>query len=300
FVARYRAVRRENKLALAELLRAQVGVSVDPDAMFDVQIKRIHEYKRQLLNILETIALWQAMQAASQHDWPSRVKIFAGKAAGSYERAKLIIKLAHDVATTINNDPVTGDRLKLIFVPNYSVEIASRIVCAADVSEQISTAGMEASGTGNMKLALNGAITIGTLDGATVEIRDHVGADNVVIFGLTAAEVAARRKDRFAGKEAVGPELAGVIDALESGALSPDDPMRYAAIVASLLDHDPFMVAADFSAYWTAQRELDRRWRDSDAWWQSSVLNTARMGWFSSDRAIREYADDIWRVPVTA
>lgn len=300
FVARYRAVRHENKLALADILRASVGVTVDPDAMFDVQIKQIHEYKRQLLNILETIALWRAMRAAPQYNWPGRVKIFAGKAAGSYERAKLIIKLAHDVAKTINDDPVTGDRLKLVFVPNYSVEIASRIVGAADVSEQISTAGMEASGTGNMKLALNGAITIGTLDGATVEIRDHVGADNIVIFGLTATEVAARRKDRFAGENAVGPELAGVIDTLESGELSPDDPKRYAPIVASLLDHDPFMVAADFSAYWAAQRSLDDRWRDSDRWWPSSVLNTARMGWFSSDRAIRDYADDIWRVPVTA
>ncbi|MGD9770041.1 MAG: glycogen/starch/alpha-glucan phosphorylase, partial [Pseudolabrys sp.] len=251
-------------------------------------------------NILETIALWRAMRAAPQRDWPGRVKIFAGKAAGSYERAKLIIKLAHDVAKTINDDPVTGDRLKLVFVANYSVEIASRIIGAADVSEQISTAGMEASGTGNMKLALNGAITIGTLDGATVEIRDHVGADNVVIFGLTAAEVAARRRDRFAGEQAVGPELAGVIDTLESGELSPDVPTRYAPIVASLLDHDPFMVAADFSTYWAAQRMLDERWRDSDTWWPSSVLNTARMGWFSSDRAIRDYADDIWRVPVTA
>lgn len=300
FVARYRDVRRDNKLALAETLRTLVGVTVDPDAIFDVQIKRIHEYKRQLLNILETIALWRAMRAAPHRDWPSRVKIFAGKAAGSYDRAKLIIKLAYDLGQMINNDPVTGDRLKLVFVPNYSVDIASRIVGAADVSEQISTAGMEASGTGNMKLALNGAITIGTLDGATVEIRDHVGPDNVVIFGLTAAEVAARRRNHFAGQDAVGPELAGVIDALESGELSPDDPNRYAPIVASLLDYDPFMVAADFSAYWAAQRELDDRWRDSDRWWQSSVLNTARMGWFSSDRAIRDYADDIWRVPVTA
>ena len=299
-MARYRTVRRANKLALAETLRSLVGVTVAPDAIFDVQIKRVHEYKRQLLNILETIALWRAMRADPQRGWPSRVKIFAGKAAGSYERAKLIVKLAHDVGGLINNDPVTGERLKLVFVPNYGVDIASRIVGAADVSEQISTAGMEASGTGNMKLALNGAITIGTLDGATVEIRDHVGADNVVIFGLTAAEVAARRRNHVVGRVALGPELAGVIDTLESGELSPDDPNRYASIVASLLEYDPFMVAADFSAYWTAQRALADRWYDSDRWWRSSVLNTARMGWFSSDRAIRDYADDIWRVPVTA
>jgi len=300
FVTRYRAVRHQNKLALAETLQQLVSVTVSSHSIFDVHIKRIHEYKRQLLNILETIALWRAMRAAPDRNWPSRVKIFAGKAAGSYDQAKLIIKLAHDVAKLINNDPLTGARLKLVFVPNYGVDIASRLVCAADVSEQISTAGMEASGTGNMKLALNGAITIGTLDGATVEIRDHVGADNVVTFGLTAAQVTARRHQRFAGRDALDANLTGVIETLESSELSGDDRYRYAPLVASLLDYDPFMVAADFSAYWAAQRQIDARWQDSEQWWQSSILNTARMGWFSSDRAIREYADDIWRILVTA
>jgi starch phosphorylase len=228
------------------------------------------------------------------------VKIMAGKAAGSYERAKLIIKLAHDVGRVVNSDPLVGDRLKIVFVPNYSVSVAERIVGAADLSEQISTAGMEASGTGNMKLALNGAITIGTLDGATVEIREQVGSDNLVIFGLTAAEVEQKRRERFRGSDAVAacPRLGNVIDLLAHGRFSPDDSARFAPIISSLLDHDPFMVAADFAAYWDAQRQVDRMWADRDAWWKASILNTARMGWFSADRSVRDYAREIWRIPV--
>jgi len=294
FADRYAAVRARNKVRLAALLRGLTGITIEPTAMFDMQIKRIHEYKRQLLNILETIARWQAIRAAPDAPWPHRVKIFAGKAAGSYQRAKLIIKLAHDVGRLVNNDPVVGNRLKLIFVPNYGVTLAEHLVSAADLSEQISTAGMEASGTGNMKLALNGAITIGTLDGATVEIRERVGADNVVIFGLTAAEVEDRRRAGYRGSDAVSPALAAVIDSLESGAVSPDDPGRYAPIVAALLDRDPFMVAADFAAYQAAQQRIDALWQDPAGWWKASIENTARMGWFSSDRAIREYATDIW------
>jgi starch phosphorylase len=298
FAGRYAKMRARNKERLAGILRELAGIVVEPTALFDVQIKRIHEYKRQLLNILETIALWQAIVAKPDAPWPHRVKIFGGKAAGSYQRAKLIIKLAHDVGRLVNHDPVVGNRLKVVFAPNYGVSLAERIVCASDLSEQISTAGMEASGTGNMKLALNGAITIGTLDGANVEIRDHVGADNVVIFGMTAPEVEARRSERLRGRDVISSRLSAVIDSLESGEISPDDPLRYAPIVASLRDYDPFMVAADFDAYWAAQRRVDTMWENPNAWWKSSVENTARMAWFSSDRAIREYASEIWRVPV--
>ena len=301
FVAQYRKTRAANKWRLADLLHARTGVRIPPQALFDVQIKRVHEYKRQLLNILEAIALYQAIRAHPEQHWVPRVKIFAGKAAASYERAKLIIKLANDVAEVVNADPVIGDRLKIVFAPNYSVSLAEAIIPAADLSEQISTAGMEASGTGNMKLALNGAITIGTLDGANIEIREHVGHDNIVIFGLTAAEVAARKQAQFRGAEAIeaSPRLAAVVESLRNGAFSPDDAARYEPIVQSLVDYDPFMVAADFEAYWEAQRRVDRLWQSPADWWRMSILNTARMGWFSSDRAIREYAREIWHVPVS-
>jgi starch phosphorylase len=227
------------------------------------------------------------------------VKIFAGKAAASYERAKLIIKLANDVARIVNTDPVVRDRLKVVFLPNYSVSIAEAIVSASDISEQISTAGMEASGTGNMKLALNGALTIGTLDGANVEIRERVGPDNIVIFGLTTPEVEERRRARFVGQTAVAQSqrLRHALDAIAAGAFSADDPGRFQPLVDAVRGEDRFLVAADFEAYWQAQRALDALWQNPSAWWRTSVLNTARMGWFSSDRTIREYADDIWRVP---
>jgi starch phosphorylase len=226
------------------------------------------------------------------------VKIFAGKAAASYTRAKLIIKLANDVGRVVNNDPAVEGRLKVAFLPNYSASLAEKIVPAADVSEQISTAGMEASGTGNMKLALNGALTIGTLDGANVEIREQVGDENVMIFGLTAGEVAERQASRFEGSTAVSnsERLAAVVRSLASGEFSHDEPGRFAPIMQSLLEYDRYMVAADFDAYWDAQRRLDRLWQDPAAWWKKSILNTARMGWFSSDRTIREYARDIWNV----
>jgi len=298
FVERYRNARLVNKTALAAHLRNSAGVQVDPNALFDVHIKRIHEYKRQLLNILETIALWQEMRAHPERDFVPRLKVFAGKAAASYTRAKLIIKLANDVSLIVNNDPAVRGKLKVVFVPNYSASLAEKIVPAADVSEQISTAGMEASGTGNMKLALNGALTIGTLDGANVEIREQVGDDNVVIFGMTAAEVAERQKARFEGSTAVAhsARLAAVVRCLASGEVSPDDPERFAPIVQSLLEYDHYMVAADFDSYWDAQRRLDTLWQDPANWWRKAILNTARMGWFSSDRTIREYARDIWNV----
>ncbi|MEJ2623604.1 MAG: glycogen/starch/alpha-glucan phosphorylase [Pseudolabrys sp.] len=301
FVAKYRKTRTRNKWRLADTLHRRTGVRLPPQSLFDVQVKRIHEYKRQLLNILETIALYHEIRARPDGDWVPRVKIFAGKAAASYERAKLIIKLANDVGARINADPVVGDRLKLVFAPNYNVSLAEQIMPAADVSEQISTAGMEASGTGNMKLALNGAITIGTLDGANIEMREHVGADNMVIFGLTAPEVTERQNVHFAGAEAVkaSPRLAAVLESLAAGEFSPDDPHRYALIVQAISDYDRFMVAADFDAYWKAQRDLDTLWRSPADWWRTAILNTARMSWFSADRAIREYAEDVWGVPVS-
>ena len=300
FVARFHYVRTANKSKLAKLLGATTGVRVDPYALFDVHIKRVHEYKRQLLNLLETIALYQDMRANPDDVFVPRVKIFAGKAAASYTRAKLIIKLANDVAQVVNHDTAIGDRLKVVFAPNYSASLAEAIIPAADLSEQISTAGMEASGTGNMKLALNGAITIGTLDGANIEIRENVGNDNVIVFGMTAAEVAERQRVQFKGADAVAasPRLAAAIKSLAAGEFSPDDAGRFAPIVQALLDYDRFMVAADFDAYWDAQRSVDRLWQSPNDWWRASILNTARMSWFSSDRTIREYARDIWNVPV--
>jgi starch phosphorylase len=294
------AQRRVAKQALAGLIAEQLGIEVDPAAMFDVQIKRVHEYKRQLLNILETIALYQAMRDDPSASWVPRVKILAGKAAASYRQAKLIIRLAHDVAKVVDRDAAVRGLLKLAYLPNYNVSLAEAIVPAADVSEQISTAGMEASGTGNMKLALNGALTIGTLDGANVEIREHVGADNIMIFGLTADEVAARKRaGLFDGRAniAASPALARVIGALAAGVFSPDEPDRYRPLVDALVDRDAFMVTADFDAYCVAQARLDQLWANPAAWWRMSILNTAHMGWFSSDRTIREYAEDIWGVP---
>ena len=298
--ARLRAAKRDNKIALGKIVAARTAINVDPDALFDVQIKRIHEYKRQHLNLLETIALYNAIRAEPWGDWAPRVKIFAGKAAASYHTAKLIIKLANDVARVVNNDPTVRGRLKVVFMPNYNVSLAESIIPAADLSEQISTAGLEASGTGNMKLALNGALTIGTLDGANVEIKERVGDDNIFIFGLTAEQVATRHTAGMSARETIAgsPRLAEVLEAVSSGVFSPDDTGRYRDFVHNLTDHDHFLVTADFDAYYAAQREVDALWRDKAAWWRASIMNTARVGWFSSDRTIGEYARDIWNVPV--
>jgi starch phosphorylase len=294
------AIKRQNKVALARIILERCKVKVDPDALFDVQIKRVHEYKRQLLNILETIALYDAMRARPHANWVPTVKIFAGKAAASYHNAKLIIKLANDVARLVNTDPTLRGLLKVAYLPNYNVSLAEAIIPAADLSEQISTAGMEASGTGNMKLALNGALTIGTLDGANVEIKDKVGDDNIFIFGLTAEEVAARRAQGIdmSAEIAASPVLAEALEAVASGVFSPDDPTRYRGLVDILRHNDYFLVCADFDAYCARQRDVARHWQDRAAWWTSSALNTARMGWFSSDRTIAGYAEDIWQVPV--
>ncbi len=296
FQHRFAAVKRANKEALAKLVAETTGVVVDPAAMFDVQIKRIHEYKRQLLNILETIVLYEAIRADPSGGWVPRVKLFAGKAASSYVAAKLVIRLANDVARKINADPTTNELLKVAFLPNYNVTLAERIVPAADLSEQISTAGMEASGTGNMKLALNGALTIGTLDGANIEMRDRVGDENIVIFGLTAEEVAQARAKGFNPLAALAdaPELGDAIAAVRQGAYSTGEPDLYAGLMQELLTGDRYMLTADFPGYWTAQREVDQRWLDPAGWTASTIRNVARMGWFSSDRTIGEYARDIW------
>ncbi len=298
FRERFEKVKRANKARLSQHLREVMGVRLDPDAMFDVQVKRIHEYKRQLLNILETVALYDQIRSHPERDWVPRVKLFAGKAASSYHNAKLIIKLANDVARRVNADPAVGGLLRVAFVPNYNVSLAELIMPAADLSEQISTAGLEASGTGNMKLALNGALTIGTLDGANVEIRDHVGADDIIIFGLTADEVASTRAAGYDPRAAIAasPELSQALAAIKGGVFSHDDPGRYAGLVDGIENSDWFLCAADFDSYAAAQRSVDRRWEDRAGWNASAIRNVAGVGWFSSDRTISEYARDIWGV----
>ncbi|MBV8493761.1 MAG: glycogen/starch/alpha-glucan phosphorylase [Alphaproteobacteria bacterium] len=299
-VWRLAAVKRANKRALARFVHEQMGLTIDPSALFDVHIKRIHEYKRQLLNLLDTVARYHAIRANPQGDWVPRVKIFAGKAAASYAEAKLIIKLANDIAAVVNSDPATRDLLRLVFLPNYNVSLAEMIIPAADLSEQISTAGMEASGTGNMKLALNGALTIGTLDGANIEIREQVGEENIFIFGLGAEEVAARRRSGLDARDAIGasPELAAVLDAVGSGVFSPDDPYRFRSVADRVRYVDPYMIAADFAAYRAAQAEVDALWQRPEAWGRACALNIAHMGWFSADRTISEYAADVWNIPL--
>ena len=297
FREKFAEVKRLNKVRLANTVAQRMGIRVDPSAMFDIQIKRIHEYKRQLLNLVETVALYDQIRSHPELDWVPRVKFFAGKAAPSYHNAKLIIKLANDIARVINNDPAVRGLLKVVFVPNYNVSLAEIMVPAADLSEQISTAGMEASGTGNMKFALNGALTIGTLDGANVEMRDHVGEDNIVIFGMTADEVARARAEGHNPRAIIegSSELSQALSSIASGVFSPDDRSRFAGLIDGIYNSDWFMVAADFDAYAGAQREVDAIWSNPDSWYAKTVRNTARMGWFSSDRTIRQYATEIWR-----
>jgi len=294
----FAAQRLNSKKALARIIHERVGVAVNPEAMFDVQVKRIHEYKRQLLNLMHTVALYQAIRAEPETNWVSRVKIFAGKAAASYHQAKLIIKLANDIARVVNNDPTVRGLLKVVFLPNYNVSLAESIIPAADLSEQISTAGYEASGTSNMKFGLNGALTIGTLDGANVEMCEFLGKENMFIFGMTAAQVEERKHAggySAHGDVAASHRLNDVLQAIRGGVFSPDDPSRYVGLVDSLTNYDRFLLCADFDAYWDAQRKVEDTWHDADKWWRMAVLNTARMGWFSSDRTIREYAQDIWQ-----
>lgn len=293
----FAAAKRHNKEFLAQYIVDSTGITVNPDAMFDVQIKRIHEYKRQLMNALQTVARYQAILANPEADWLPLVKIISGKAAPSYTTAKLIIKLINDIAEKVNNDPVIGDRLKVVYIPNYNVSRAEIIIPGADLSEQISTAGMEASGTGNMKLALNGALTVGTLDGANVEIMQHVGEENIFIFGLTADQVASKRREGY-NPEAViaeSPRLKAALDAIAAGVFSPDDKDRFKPLLDGLYHGDYFMLAADFDEYLRAQRDVGAAYRDPKRWFRAAVLNTAGVGFFSSDRTIRSYDRVIWK-----
>jgi len=271
---------------------------VDPGALFDIQVKRIHEYKRQHLNVLHIVTLYQRLRQNPQLTIVPRCFIFGGKAAPGYHMAKLIIRLINGVAEVVNNDPTVGDRLKVVFFPDFNVKNAHTIYPAADLSEQISTAGKEASGTGNMKFMLNGALTIGTLDGANVEIREEAGAENFFLFGLTAEEVAALKAGGYRPRDyyARDAELRGALDLIGSGAFSRGDPNLFRPLLDHLLEHDEYLVLADYRAYVDAQSEVERAFRDPERWTRMSILNTARAGKFSSDRAIREYCDKIWNV----
>ncbi len=298
FLGAVRRVKRHNKERLARYVQQHLGVTLNPDALFDVQVKRIHEYKRQLLNVLHVITRYQRILANPDAQWQPRVVIFAGKAASAYHMAKLIIQLINDVARTINADPRIGDRLKVVFIPNYSVSLAEIIIPAADLSEQISTAGTEASGTGNMKFALNGALTIGTLDGANVEIRENVGPDNIFIFGNTTPQVAAIRTEGYQPRRLyeANPELKAALDAIRAGLFSPEQPERYQAIFDTLVNWgDHYLLLADYASYIETQGQVDALYRNTDEWTRRTVLNIAGMGAFSSDRTIAQYADEIWK-----
>jgi starch phosphorylase len=296
FLDDFAQAKRKNKEFLAREILQLTSIAVDPDALFDVQIKRIHEYKRQLLNAIQIIARYQAILANPDADWLPLVKIFSGKAAPSYSIAKLIIKLINDIAQTVNNDPVVGDRLKVVFLPNYNVTRAESIIPGADLSEQISTAGMEASGTGNMKLALNGALTIGTLDGANIEIMQHVGQENIFIFGLTAEQVAARHREGYQPMHIIeeNPRLEAALAEIAKGTFSEGDTGRFKPLLDGIYGRDYFMLAADFGDYLARQRDVGAAFRDKQRWFRSALLNTANVGWFSSDRTIRQYDREIW------
>jgi glycogen phosphorylase len=299
FRARFAAIKAANKRRLAEVIQRRIGIEVDPASLFDVQVKRIHEYKRQLLNLLYVITRYNRIRENPQTDFVPRTVVFAGKAAPGYVMAKGIIKLINNVGRVVNSDKSVRGRLKVAFLPDYDVSLAQNIMPAADLSEQISTAGMEASGTGNMKLSLNGALTIGTLDGANIEIREQVGADNIFIFGLTADEVADKRRRGYSPSEVArgDPELAATLEMIDSGYFTPGNVADGKPIVDRLLSEgEPYLVLADFAAYAAAQDAVDALYRQPDEWQRKAVLNTLSMGIFSSDRSIREYAQRIWRI----
>jgi len=277
----------------------RTGVAVDPDSLFDVQVKRIHEYKRQHLNVLHIISLYHRIKSDPHFDVQPRTFIFGGKAAPGYHAAKLIIKLINALGDVVNRDPQVRDRLKVVFLPNFNVTNGQRVYPAADLSEQISTAGKEASGTGNMKFCMNGALTIGTLDGANIEIRREVGAENFFMFGLTAAEVEALRRDGYRPSAFYesNPELRGVIDLIREGFFSRGDPSQFRSITDGLMNWDTYMLLADFQSYVDCQAQVAHAYEDVRQWSRMSILNVARSGLFSSDRTIKEYADEIWRVP---
>ncbi|OFZ69606.1 MAG: glycogen phosphorylase [Betaproteobacteria bacterium RBG_16_58_11] len=295
FRAEFAQVKRENKVRLAKMIKERLKIEVNPDSLFDVQIKRIHEYKRQLLNVLHVITLYNRIRNGA--DSVPRVVIFAGKSAPGYQMAKRVIRLINDVADIVNNDPLVGGRLKVVFIPNYDVSTAEDIVPAADLSEQISTAGTEASGTGNMKMSLNGALTIGTMDGANVEIHDEVGAENIFIFGMNTDEVAQLNASGYNPWTYYdsNPELKQALDMLNSGYFSPEDHDRFKPIFNALTYHgDHYMLLADYASYIDCQQQVENLYRDKDAWMRKAILNVANMGKFSSDRTIREYSEHIW------
>jgi len=302
FRDRWRAVKRANKSRLADFVKAITGVELNPEWLFDIQVKRIHEYKRQHLNVLNIVTQYHRLKENPRLEMPPRAFIFGGKAAPGYFLAKRIIKLINAVGETVNNDPDVNRFLKIAFVPNFNVQNAHLIYPAADLSEQISTAGKEASGTGNMKFMLNGALTIGTLDGANVEIRQEAGAENFFLFGLTVDEVERIKRDGYRPSDYVkgNAELAAVLDLIAGGTFSHGDTEVFRPLVDNLRHDDPFFVLADYASYVESQGRVSAAWRDSAAWLRMSILNTARSGKFSSDRAIAEYCDDIWNVlPVT-
>jgi starch phosphorylase len=298
FCQKWRQIKSEIKQDLANKIKIQQGISVNPDSLFDIQAKRIHEYKRQHLNVLHIITLYNRLKANPNLELTPRTFIFGGKAAPGYFMAKLIIKLINSVAEVVNNDPIVGDRLKVIFIPDYNVTNSQPVYPAADLSEQISTAGKEASGTGNMKFSLNGALTIGTLDGANVEIREEVGAENFFLFGLTTPEVYQLKASGYNPWDYYNfnEELRQVMDLISSGFFSHGDRELFRPLVDSLLYHDPYLLFADYQSYIECQEKVSQAYRNQDHWTKMSILNVARMGKFSSDRSIQEYCDDIWKV----
>jgi len=294
----WRRIKRENKQDLAEYIKHHNQLEVDPDSIFDVQVKRMHEYKRQLLNVLYIVTLYNRLKANPNLQITPRTFILGGKAAPGYFAAKLIIKLINSVAEAVNNDPEVRGLIKVVFLSNYSVSLGQRVYPAADLSEQISTAGMEASGTGNMKFALNGALTIGTLDGANIEIREAVGPDNFFLFGHTVEQISELKTHGYypRGLYEANHELRGVVDRIYSGYFSPGAPSLFNPLMDSLLNEDRFMLLADYQSYVDCQQRVSDAYRDVARWTRMSILNTANMGRFSSDRTIREYCREIWQV----
>jgi starch phosphorylase len=297
FRVQWREVKRACKRDFAMFAKDRAGVLIDPDSLFDVQVKRIHEYKRQHLNILHVIALYHRLRSDVHADIHPRTFIFGGKAAPGYRMAKLIIKLITSVGDVVNRDPAVRDRLKVVFLPNFNVTNGQRVYPAAELSEQISTAGKEASGTGNMKFSMNGALTIGTLDGANVEIRDEVGAENFFLFGLSTEEVYTLKRSGYRPADYLQGELREVIDLIRNGFFSRGDTELFKPLIDGLVYHDPYLVFADFQSYVECQQRVDEAYRDPERWTRMSILNAARSGKFSSDRTIREYLADIWQAP---
>ncbi len=298
FKTEWSRIKRLNKIDLSEAIRNRTGIVVDPDSLFDIQVKRFHEYKRQHLNVLHILTLYNRIKENPNIEIVPRTFIFGGKAAPGYFMAKLIIRLINAVAEVVNHDPDVRDRIKVVFFPNFNVKNSRLIYPAADLSEQISTAGKEASGTGNMKFSMNGALTIGTLDGANVEIREEVGSENFFLFGLTAEEVYALKARGYQARALYeeNSQLKGVIDLIASGYLSAGDSEMFKPLVDSLLNHDEYLLFADYQSYMDCQDRVSLTYADQDVWTRMSILNAARMGKFSSDRTIRQYCEEIWKI----